>query len=121
MGAIFLNRDARRGSKSVAGPVTGIVYTITQFGTPVHELDAPGLLAMLEDPCCGHILPFGGQVRSFGIHAATADQLASVPEFVWEAGPFEVPIVEQPQKKMKIYEREKVIPQTIEDESEEVI
>jgi hypothetical protein len=84
---VFLNRTRNQGSKRVVGPVTLTEYIITPDGTPVSGYDAPELLDMLEEPCCGHTLPFDGKVRSFGRHVPTAEQLEQVPLHLFDLEP----------------------------------
>jgi hypothetical protein len=72
---------------TVEGPVTGLPYHISKFGTPVSEYDIPDLLAMVADPCCGPNLPFEGKVRLFGTTVGTRTQRANVPAEVLAARP----------------------------------
>lgn len=87
MGVRFLTVHSSRGTVTVEGPVTGLPYHISKFGTPVNEYDVPDLLAMVADPCCGPALPFEGKVRLFGVTAGSRAQRASVPAEVLCAEP----------------------------------
>ena len=87
MSVVFLNRTRRQGSKGVVGPVTLTEYNITPDGTPVSSHDADALLAMTEEPCCGQPLPFGGMVKSFGVHTPTVAQLEQVPFWLYDLEP----------------------------------
>lgn len=107
MKVAFLNRTTKMGSKSVVGPATGIHYLIEPTGTPVSALDADALLSMTEPPCCGETLPFGGEVRSFGSHSATYEQMQLVPEYLWDAEAIAVPKKKSGRKKKLHVEYEK--------------
>ena len=127
MTVVFLNRTRKQGAKGVVGPITGIKYLIGPEGTPVSALDADGLLAMTEPPCCGETLPFGGQVRSFGGHVPTPDQLKLVPDHLWDAQPLKSLAAEtksgSKKKLYEEYEREPVQeeePADVEQEEEPV-
>ena len=85
MSVSFLNRSQKQGAKSVVGPVTGLSYNIVPSGTPISSLDADALLSMTEPPCCGESVPFDGEVRSFGVHTPSFEQLQGVPEELWNA------------------------------------
>jgi hypothetical protein len=111
MSVVFLNRSRKMGAKSAIGPVTGLSYHIMPEGTPVSALDADGLLGLTEPPCCGETLPFGGEVRSFGAHIPSADQMRFVPEYLWNAQPLAA--VEKP-KREKLYKKYEK-PEPIED------
>ena len=103
MTVAFLNRMRKYGAKSVVGPVTGINYLITPDGTPVSSLDVDGLLALTEPPCCGEPLPFDGEIRSFGGHVPTPQQLELVPTGLWDAVPLKAPAKKSSRRK-KLYE-----------------
>jgi hypothetical protein len=97
MGAIvFLTTESARGAVRVKGPVTGIEYVISPQGDPVSSLDAPQLLDMVADPCCGTTLPFGGKVRLFGKTVGTKELLGKVTSQVRDAVPL---VVEKPKPK----------------------
>jgi len=98
MGVAFLNRNSRMGSKAVVGPITGLSYIITAWGTPVSDYDVASLLSMTEPPCCGQALPLDGQVKSFGTHAPTDRQLAEVPDEIMAWRPS---VVENRSKRVK--------------------
>lgn len=83
----FLATHPKRGNVKVVGPVTGLEYEITPFGTPVSDYDLPDLLKMTGPPCCGQSLPFGGEVKLFGKTSATHNQMESVPLKVMAAMP----------------------------------
>jgi hypothetical protein len=75
-------------------------YNITPEGTPVSEHDAEALLAMTEEPCCGESLPFGGMVKSFGVHIPTAGQLEQVPLWLFDLEPV-VPVKTRGRRRRK--------------------
>jgi hypothetical protein len=77
---VFISTRPERGTVRATGAVTGMVYGITAYGTPIASVDAPGILKMVGDPCCGHTLPFGGKVKLFGIAVPTSTQMANVPD-----------------------------------------
>ena len=87
MSVTFLTRPRKMGSKAVRGPVTGIEYVITPYGTPVSDLDVEDLLAMTEPPCCGEHPPFVEEVKSFGVHTPSSEQLENVPDYIRFAKP----------------------------------
>lgn len=119
MTVAFLNRTRKQGARSAVGPVTGLSYLIGPEGAPISALDASGLLAMTEPPCCGETLPFGGEVRSFGAHVPTPGQLALVPESLWNAKPL-VPVVKSSRKKIhKEYELEVKIDEQVKEPASE--
>lgn len=105
MPVVFLNRTRRQGSKGVVGPVTLIEYNIVIEGTPVSHHDADALLAMTEPPCCGHDLPFDGEVKVFGVHIPTPRQLERVPDWLWNAEPIVVEEEKRGRRKVKTYTR----------------
>lgn len=77
---VFLSTHPERGEVHATGPVTGMEYTIGPSGTPVAKVDEAGLLATLEDPCCGRPLPLGGKVKVFHRMVPSGAQVASVPQ-----------------------------------------
>lgn len=85
MGVVFLATHSKRGNVAAVGPVTGLSYLITPHGTPVNTLDVPELLKMTGPPCCGEVLPFGGEVKIFGKTSASFDQMKTVPDKVFNA------------------------------------
>lgn len=123
MSVSFLTRTRRQGAKSVVGPITGIKYLIVPTGTPVSVLDVDVLLGMTEPPCCGEAVPFGGEVRSFGTHVPTVEQLASVPDDLWDATPLKEAVEPKREKLYKKYDKpeenvEVKVKDSIESESE---
>jgi len=101
MGAVtFLTTQSARGAVRVVGPVTGIEYIISPQGDPVSSLDAPQLLDMLVDPCCGKALPFGGKVRLFGRTVGTKELLNKITDKVRDAGS----LVAEPEQEVEVPE-----------------
>lgn len=117
---VFLNRTRKQGAKGVVGPVTGISYQITPEGTPISALDADGLLALTEPPCCGEVIPFGGMVRSFGSHVPTVQQLKSVPDYLWDARAIRKSRSPSRSKLYKTYEHEEETTVAVQDEPAEI-
>ncbi|NIR26610.1 MAG: hypothetical protein GWN77_06550, partial [Gammaproteobacteria bacterium] len=66
MGVTFIATSRRRGNVHIVGPITGIDYLVTPFGTPVSDYDVAELLEETAPPCCGESVPLGGVVRLFG-------------------------------------------------------
>lgn len=106
MGVTFLATHSKRGNVRAIGPVTGLVYEITPYGTPVNDLDVPKLLEVTGPPCCGEQLPFGGQVKLFGKTAGSTRQFATVPDSVLNAGPMKKATVKLKEEKPKSVEKE---------------
>lgn len=98
---VFLSRSRRQGNKGVKGPVSGFNYVITVHGTPVSVYDVDELTKMTEPPCCGQSLPFGGEVKSFGIAVPTSAQLKTVPQFLWDFEPESEPEPEDRPRKRR--------------------
>lgn len=118
----FLATSRKRGAVRAVGPVTGTTYVITPEGTPVSDFDLrtgdpdnPGLLEMVEDPCCGNSLPLGGKVKVFGVTSATKRQWNKVPDELLYAEPI---VPEKPVAKSRRKKAAKVIP-VVEEEAAE--
>lgn len=102
MGVTFLTTHSKRGNVKAVGPVTGIVYLIKPQGTPVNDLDVPGLLKMTGPPCCGEVLPFGGQVKLFGRTSGSNRQHAAIPDSVRNASPMKKARAKKIEKEDKV-------------------
>lgn len=109
MGVKFMTVHPSRGTVTVTGSVTGLVYGITRFGTPVSDYDVEELLAMVADPCCGPNIPFDGKVKLFGIAAGSKENMAQVAPEVLNAEPIQLApfVLEEPVKKKREYTKRK--------------
>jgi hypothetical protein len=115
---VFFSRSRRQGNKGVKGTVTGFNYVITVEGTPVSVYDADALSSMTEPPCCGHTLPFGGEIKSFGVSVPTTKQLESVPQYLWDFEPEPEPEPEMPKRKKKYTAYSEPEPEVVEEPME---
>lgn len=121
MTVAFLGRAKKLGSKKVVGPITGLHYVITSEGVPVSIHDVDELLAMTEPPCCGESLPFGGEIRSFGNHVPTVEQLGSVPDYIWDAEPLKAPSKDAGKRKKLYKEHEKPKPVLVVEQDDDPV